>query len=64
MREKSFNITPKVYLSKVDSKWPSKTTKKNAFFLSFARLKRNSKGMLGNETPIASRYLDLVDCKN
>ena len=51
MREKSFNITPDVNLSKVDSKWPSKTTKKNAIFLSFARLKLNSKGTLCNETP-------------
>ena len=38
--------------------------KKNAIFLSFAHLKLNSKGTLGNETPIASSYLDLVDCKN
>ena len=51
MREKSFNITPDVHLSKVDSKWPSKTTKKNAVFLSFACLNLNSKGTLGNETP-------------
>ena len=65
MREKSFNVIPDVYLSKVDSKWPSKTTKKkNAIFLSFARLKLNSKGTLGNKTPIAYRYLDLLDCIN
>ena len=50
MREKSFNITPDVYLSEVDSKWTLKT-KKNAIFLSFARLKLYSKGILGNETP-------------
>ena len=51
MREKSFNATPDVYFSKVDSKWPAKTTKKKAIFLSLAHLKLNSKGTLGNETP-------------
>ena len=44
MREKSFNVTLDVYLSKVDSKWPL------SIFLSFARLKLNSKGTLGNDT--------------
>ena len=51
MREKSCNVTPDVYLSKVDSKWPTNTRKKNAIFLRFAHLKLNSKGTLGNETP-------------
>ena len=50
MREKSLNVTPDVYLSKLDSKWTTKK-KKNAIFLSFAHMKLNSKGTLGNETP-------------
>ena len=42
-----------------------KDDEKNAIFLSFARLKLNSKGNLGYETPNSvSRYLDLVDYKN
>ena len=53
MREKKFNVTHDVYLPKVDSKWPSKTMKiKKPFFLSFTCLMLNSKGTLGNETPI------------
>ena len=50
MREKKFNVTPDVYIPKVDSKWPSKT-KKMPFFLSFTCLMLNSKGTLSNETP-------------
>ena len=52
MREKNFNVTPDVYLSKVDSNGRRRRRKKkNAIFQRFPSLKLNSKGTLGNETP-------------
>ena len=42
-----FNVTRDVYIPEVDSKWPSKTKKKNAifskFYMSDAKFQRNFK---------------------